>query len=199
MEIMVLRSAMGFDPTDHKWKVKQLQDMKEHNLDPSIIKEQLGTGMYTEHVKFVKTLHQLTSSNTTIMTLMFVIEIFSPDRPNLKNTEAVTKAQDKFSCWLQLYLESVMPVNEARGLYPKLLMKLLDVRDLGESSAKLASHLDITKLEPLLIEVFNLQKWWSTNVRDLKLFSGELNERTVLLFLESRVRYVYDSHWSLFT
>lgn len=158
MEIMVLRSAMGFDPTDHKWKVKQLQDMKEHNLDPSIIKEQLGTGMYTEHVKFVKTLHQLTSSNTTIMTLMFVIEIFSPDRPNLKNTEAVTKAQDKFSCWLQLYLESVMPVNEARSLYPKLLMKLLDVRDLGESSAKLASHLDITKLEPLLIEVFNLQK-----------------------------------------
>ncbi|XP_045189324.1 nuclear hormone receptor HR96-like isoform X3 [Mercenaria mercenaria] len=158
MEIMVLRSAMGFDPTNHKWKVKQLQDTKEHNIDPSIIKEQLGTGMYTEHVKFVKSLHELTLSNSTIMTLVFVIEIFSPDRPSLKNTEAVTQAQEKFTHWLQMYLESIMPVREARILYPKLLMKLLDVRNLGESSAKLASHLDITKLEPLLIEVFNLQK-----------------------------------------
>lgn len=158
MEILVLRSAMGFDPNNQGWKLKQVQDMKEHKLDPSIIKEQLGTGMYVEHVKFVKSIHQLTLSNRTIMTLMFVIEIFSPDRPNLKNVEAVNKAQEKFTQWLRIYLESIMPVSEAQSLYPKLLMKLLDVRNLGESSAQLASHLDITKLEPLLIEVFSLQK-----------------------------------------
>jgi hypothetical protein len=158
MEIMVLGSAIGFDPKNHMWKVKQMQDTKERYIDPSIIKEQLCTGMYTEHMKFVKTLHQLTMSNNTIMTLMFVIEIFSPDRPNVKNLEAITQARGKFTHWLQMYLESIMPLCEARTLYQKLLMMLLDVRNLGESGAKLASHLDITKLEPLLIEVFDLQK-----------------------------------------
>ena len=157
MEIIVLRSAMGFDPTHHEWKVKE-SSKREHGMDPKIIQEQLGQSMYTEHVKFVTSLHQLTNSNKTIMTLLFVIELFSPDRTNLANKEFIAKAQEKFSLWLRSYLDSIMPVNEAKLLYPKLLVKLLDVRNLGEFSAKLASHLDIQKLEPLLIEVFNLQK-----------------------------------------
>ena len=159
MEIMVLRSAMGFDPQNLKWKFKeQNKDAAEHKLDPSIIKEQLGSTMYKDHVQFVSGLHNLTRSNRTVMTLMFVIEIFSPDRPNLANKEAVLKAQAKFTGWLQCFLESIMPPHEAQELYPKLLLKMMEVRNLGESSAKLASNLDISKLEPLLIEVFSLQK-----------------------------------------
>ena len=158
MEIMVLRSAMGFDPQKLQWKIKQQETVQEHGLDPKIIKEQLGQSMYTDHIQFVTSLHQLTRSNSTIMTLLFVIEIFAPDRPNIVSKEEIMRAQEKFTMWLRLYLESVMPVIEARSLYPKLLGKLADVRQLGESSSKLASHLDITKLEPLLVEVFNLQK-----------------------------------------
>ncbi|XP_052773333.1 vitamin D3 receptor-like isoform X1 [Mya arenaria] len=160
MEIMVLRSAMGFDPQNLKWKLKAQQSIKEdeHKIDPSIIREHLGASMYQDHVQFVRGLHMLTRSDRTVMTLMFVIEIFSPDRANLKNIEAVTKAQEKYTTWLQHYLESIMSVQEAQDLYPKLLMKMLEVRNLGESSAKLASNLDISKLEPLLIEVFSLQK-----------------------------------------
>ncbi|XP_052227193.1 nuclear hormone receptor HR96-like isoform X2 [Dreissena polymorpha] len=160
MEIMVLRSAMGFDPQNLKWKVREQQakESGEIKLDPSIIKEHLGSSMYTDHIQFVKGLHQLTRSDRTVMTLMFVIEIFSPDRANLKNTESVKQTQDKFTRWLQLYLESTMPIVEAERLYPELLKKMLEVRSIGDASAKLASNLDISKLEPLLIEVFNLQK-----------------------------------------
>lgn len=158
MEIMVLRSAMGIDPEHFKWNVKHSQDATEHKIDPSIIKEQLGMTMYNEHVKFVKGLHQLTNSNRTIMTLLFVIGIFTPERANLGNKDGVVIAQEKYRGWLLQYLESIMPVSKARKLCSDLLMKLLEVRNIGESSAKLAANLDITKLEPLLIEVFNLQK-----------------------------------------
>lgn len=158
MEIMVLRSAMGIDPEHLKWNVKQQQGHSEHKIDPSIIKEQLGMTMYNEHVKFVRGLHQLTNSNRTVMTLLFVIGIFAPDRSNLSDKESVTLAQEKYTSWLRSYLESIMPISKARQLCTDLLMKLLEVRNIGESSAKLAANLDITKLEPLLIEVFNLQK-----------------------------------------
>ena len=179
MEIMVLRSAMGFDMGQHQWKVQAnvANQAREHKMDPKIIQEQLGQSMYREHVKFVTSLHQLTRSDRTIMTLLFVIELFSPDRANIGNKEGIAVAQEKFSLWLQCYLQSIMSVNEAKSLYPKLLVKLLDVRNLGESSAKLASHLDIQKLEPLLIEVFNLQKWtrrnsWASSWENLILWFG---------------------------
>lgn len=162
MEIMVLRSVMGFDAQAMAWKVRggsaQTNSICETKLSPEMIKS-MDTSMYSDHVKFVMSLNQLTKANKTILTLLFVIELFSSDRPSLKNKELVAKGQEKFSTWLQAYLESIYPVNEARQLYPKLLMKLLDVRSLGESSAQLASHLDITRLEPLLVEIFSLQKW----------------------------------------
>lgn len=158
MEIMVLRSAMGFDSRAMQWKLKSNAGGNEKRIDPTVIQKNLGTGMYVEHVKFIRSLNELTQANKTIMTLLFVIELFSSDRPNLINKDLVSKGQEKFSTWLRAYLESQIPVGEARILYPKLLMKLLDVRSLGESSAQLASHLDITRLEPLLVEVFNLQK-----------------------------------------
>lgn len=157
MEIMVLRSAMGFDSRAMQWKLKS-SSLGEKGIDPTVIQKNLGTGMYVEHVKFIRSLNELTRANKTIMTLLFVIELFSSDRPNLIHKDLVSKGQEKFSTWLRAYLESLYPVSEARILYPKLLMKLLDVRSLGESSAQLASHLDITRLEPLLVEVFNLQK-----------------------------------------
>ena len=163
MEIMVLRSAMGIDPEHLKWNVKQQRDATEHKIDPSIIKEQLGMSMYNEHVKFVKGLHQLTNSNRTVMTLLFVIGIFTPDRSSLHNKEGVAFAKEKYTSWLQQYLESMMPAAKARRLIQDLLQKLSEVRNIGESSAKLAANLDITKLEPLLIEVFNLQKWESNS------------------------------------
>ncbi|XP_062611264.1 nuclear hormone receptor HR96-like isoform X1 [Saccostrea cucullata] len=161
MEIMVLRSVMGFDSQSMGWKVRgglsQNNKICETQLSPEMIKT-MDTHMYSDHVKFVMSLNQLTKANKTILTLLFVIELFSSDRPCLKNKELVAKGQEKFSTWLQAYLESIYPVSEARQLYPKLLMKLLDVRSLGESSAQLASHLDITRLEPLLVEIFSLQK-----------------------------------------
>nr|XP_022338256.1 nuclear hormone receptor HR96-like isoform X1 [Crassostrea virginica] len=161
MEIMVLRSVMGFDAQAMAWKVRggsaQTNKICESKLSPEMIKT-MDTHMYSDHVKFVMSLNQLTRANKTILTLLFVIELFSSDRPCLKNKELVAKGQEKFSTWLQAYLESIYPVSEARQLYPKLLMKLLDVRSLGESSAQLASHLDITRLEPLLVEIFSLQK-----------------------------------------
>ncbi|KAK3095366.1 hypothetical protein FSP39_013806 [Pinctada imbricata] len=159
MEIMVLRSAMGFDSKNMAWNVKGASQntLKEMKLSPDMIKA-VDSGIYMEHVRFVMSLNELTRANKTILTLLFVIELFSSDRPSLKNKELVSKGQEKFSAWLKAYLESIYPLSEARQLYPRLLIKLLDVRSLGESSAQLASHLDITRLEPLLVEIFSLQK-----------------------------------------
>ncbi|XP_050398810.1 vitamin D3 receptor isoform X1 [Patella vulgata] len=154
MEIFVLRSAMAFDKEKEKWKYKDEGGKKE--LDPKIIASALSSDMYSSHIQFVRSLHELINSNRLILMLLFIIELFSPDRPNLKNKEHVARSQEKYSQWLKAYMESVYPVQTAKVLYPKVLMKLTDVRNLGAESAKLAAHVDISKLAPLQKEMFDL-------------------------------------------
>lgn len=156
MEIFVLRSAMGFDSQEGKWKFKD--SLGKGSLDPSIIAETLGSSMFSSHIRFLFSIKELTNGDRLILLLLFIIELFSSDRPNLTNKEMVSKSQEKYSEWLKKYLDSIFPPIHARSLYPRLLMKLLDVRNLGEASAQLASQLDISRMEPLLVEVFNLKK-----------------------------------------
>lgn len=161
MEMFVLRSAMGFDLKSGGWKHRKQSiegQVTEGKLDTHKVQSQLGSKLYMDHMMFVHSIHELTSSNRMVLMLLFVIDLMSSDRPNLNNKLLVSQGQEKFSMWLKAYLESVLTVGEARVLYPKLLMKLLDVRSLGEESSQMASSLDISRLEPLLVEVFDLNK-----------------------------------------
>jgi hypothetical protein len=49
--------------------VKSTAGAGEKRLDPTVIQKNLGTGMYVEHVKFIRSLNELTRANKTIMTL----------------------------------------------------------------------------------------------------------------------------------
>ena len=161
METFVLRSAMGFDMEKKGWKFRaqeQSGSVTESKLDSRSLQSNLGTKMYSDHIEFLQSIHQLTSSDRIVFMLLFVINLMSPDRPNLDNQTLVSQAQEKFSMWLRAYLESTHTVSEAQALYPKLMMKLIDVRKLGEASSQLAATLDIGRLEPLLVEVFDLRK-----------------------------------------
>ncbi|XP_070210020.1 nuclear hormone receptor HR96-like [Littorina saxatilis] len=161
MEMFVLRSAMSFDLQKGMWKYKAQQpegDVSEGKVDTRSVQSTLGSKMYMDHVTFVRTIHELTGGDRTILMLLFVIDLMCADRPNLGNVALVSQAQEKFSMWLRCYLESQFNVGHARFLYPKLLMQLINVRSLGEASSQLASSLDIGRLEPLLVEVFDLKK-----------------------------------------
>ncbi|XP_076439485.1 vitamin D3 receptor-like isoform X2 [Babylonia areolata] len=160
MEMFVLRSAMSFDLKKGGWQYRSQQQtgtVTEGQVDPRSLHSNLGTQMYTDHMQFLLSIHKLTNSDRYVLMLLFVIGLMTADRPKLENKTLVCQAQEKFSMWLRAYLESTLTVSEAQALYPKLLMKLIDVRHLGEASSHLAASLDISRLEPLLVEVFDLK------------------------------------------
>lgn len=163
MEMFVLRSAMGFDSKHNAWKFKVQQSGEpnapkvEGKVDSSVINT-LGSTMFMQHIQFVRQLQEVSGKDRTVLMLLFIIELMSPDRANLSDKQQVSVCQERHSMWLKAYLESVHTVAEAKIIYPKLLLKLLDVRNLGEESCHMASNLDITNLEPLLVEVFDLNR-----------------------------------------
>ncbi|CAL1526425.1 unnamed protein product [Lymnaea stagnalis] len=164
MEMFVLRSAMGFDSKNNGWKFRMQQNAGtdtpkvEGKVDSTVINNTLGSSMFVQHINFVKQLQEVSNKDRTVLMLLFIIELMSPDRANLCDKRKVSQCQERHSMWLKAYLESVHTVAEAKAIYPKLLLKLLDVRNLGEESCQMAAHLDITNLEPLLVEVFDLNR-----------------------------------------
>lgn len=158
MEVIVLRSALNFDAVNHKWKIKCKQNNESTFINASILLKQLGESVYTEHMEFAQSLKLLTNMDSTIIALILVQAIFSPDRPHLKNRAAVIQTRDKFNDWLHRYLQSLLSVKNAQSVYEKILMKLLDMRQLAERFAKMTLNLDAAKLEPLVVEVLVPQK-----------------------------------------
>jgi hypothetical protein len=160
MELFMLRSAMSFDFNKCSWKFKaEVAEgaVKDSELKAHSIQSYLGSNMFFNHIDFVSSIHQLCRSDRMVLMLLFVIDLMSEDRPGLKDRDPVCAARQKFCLWMRAHLESKYGVREATFIYEQLLSKLNDVRRLGEASSKLASTLDITRLEPLLVEVFNLK------------------------------------------
>lgn len=163
MEMFLLRSAMGFDSKSRGWKFKVQNEqsdsgkLKEGKLDSKVLNT-LGSSMVVSHITFVQQLQEITKKDRHILILLFVIELMSPDRPNLENHTSVAKCQERHLIWMRAYLDSLMPVVEARKIYAQLMEKLQDVRMLSDESGHLTSSLEITKLAPLLVEVLDLKK-----------------------------------------
>ncbi|XP_046542466.1 nuclear hormone receptor HR96-like isoform X2 [Haliotis rubra] len=154
IELLIIRSVITFDKD------------KGHFLDPfdkdkyAMTTEQLkmgeGGGLFDEHMKFVKSLAMDLHADETILILLLVIALFSPDRPNISDKNYVAQEQDKYALLLQRYLESKFSCHVVRCLYPKLLMKLTDIRNLNEEHSQVLLKVNPEGIQPLMKEVLDL-------------------------------------------
>ena len=155
IELLILRSVITFDKE------------KQHFLDPcdreeasAMNLEQLKKaegGLFEDHMKFVKSLAIDLCADQTTLILLLVVSLFSPDRPNLFNKQLVSQEQEKYSMLLKKYLESRYPISVARSMYPKLLMKLTDIRNLNEEHSQVLLKVNPEGIQPLMQEVLDLR------------------------------------------
>ncbi|ESN91591.1 hypothetical protein HELRODRAFT_70532 [Helobdella robusta] len=156
IELLILRSVITFDKE------------KQHFLDPVDPEEtkamkieqlktaELGTNLFEDHMRFVRSLAFDLCADDTTLILLLVISLFSPDRENLEQKSLVAKEQERFSSLLKSYLESVYPVGMARVLFPKLLLKLTDIRNLNEEHSQVLLKVNPESIQPLMKEVLDL-------------------------------------------
>lgn len=156
IELLILRSVITFDKE------------RQHFLDPldqeetkAMSVEQLksaetGTGLFDEHMKFVKTLAIDLRADETTLILLLVVSLFSPDRGCLVNEPFISAQQERYSMLLENYLQSKYPPSVARRLFPKLLMKLTDIRNLNEEHSHVLLKVNPEGIQPLMKEVLEL-------------------------------------------
>lgn len=157
IELLILRSVITFDTEkQHFLDPCDQEDTSAMNTDQLRMAEN-GTGLFDDHMKFVKSLAIDLHADQTTLILLLVISLFSPDRPNVINKELVSAEQERYSLLLQKYLETRYPVVTAHTLYPKLLMKLTDIRNLNEEHSQVLLKVNPEGIQPLMQEVLDLR------------------------------------------
>eukprot|EP00918_Siedleckia_nematoides_P094820 GHVU01208200.1.p1 GENE.GHVU01208200.1~~GHVU01208200.1.p1 ORF type:complete len:460 (+),score=60.28 GHVU01208200.1:210-1382(+) len=156
IELLILRSVITFDrDKQHFLDPVDTEEKSAMNLDQ--LEKAEGSGLFRDHMKFVKTLALDLKADETTLILLLVISLFSPDRPNVLNKLLVSQEQDRYSMLLQRYLDSIYPYPISRTMYPRLLMKLTDIRNLNEEHSQVLLKVNPEGIQPLMQEVLDLR------------------------------------------
>jgi len=156
METLVLRSAIQYDPKVGGFAVQDINSKEKKYLKISFISQGLGEELFTEHMRFIESFNAAAKWDKPTMVLAMIINLFSRDRPGLTNKKVVENAEGRYSMLLQAYMRSKYSFHEASTLYPKLLLKLTDVRSYGEMSAQHVAQVAPQDMEPLLKDIFSM-------------------------------------------
>ncbi|XP_052770340.1 nuclear hormone receptor HR96-like isoform X3 [Mya arenaria] len=169
IELLILRSVISFDKENNYFLDPYDKDslaLTQDQFKEGIEKSDMGmpgmnipggpTGLFDDHMKFVKSLAIDLKADETMLILLLMLSLFSPDRPNVTDKVYISAEQDKYALLLQRYLESRYPYQVARSVFPRLLMKLTDIRNLNEEHSQVLLKLNPEGLQPLMKEVMDL-------------------------------------------
>lgn len=85
-EMMMLRSALNYDPEKDIWKIPHSKDQLS-KIKVEVLKEAKGN-LYAEHSKFIRTFDPSWRDENIIL-ILSAIALFTPDRPKVVHREVI--------------------------------------------------------------------------------------------------------------
>jgi len=156
IELLILRSVLTYDPDKQQFldptDSPETRAMKVDQLRSA----ENGTELFDAHMTFVRSIAVDLCADETTMVLLLVITLFSPDRASDEGRSSVTRQQERYTTLLEHYLASRMAASTARGLFPRLLLKLTEIRSLSEAHSQILLRVNTNCIQPLMLEVLDL-------------------------------------------
>ncbi|XP_018564592.1 nuclear hormone receptor HR96 isoform X2 [Anoplophora glabripennis] len=152
-EIMILRSAMNYDPKKQTWNIPS-QDNITLNVD--VLKLAKGN-IYQEHERFIKTFDPKWRVDENIILILCAVVLFTPERQRVIHQDVIKLEQNSYYYLLRRYLESIYPGCEAKSTFLKLIQKIAELHKLNEELINVYLDVNPSEVEPLLIEIFDLK------------------------------------------
>ncbi|XP_003701440.1 nuclear hormone receptor HR96 [Megachile rotundata] len=153
-EMMILRSALSYDAEKDMWCIPHSQESMS-NIKVDILKEAKGN-LYAEHTRFLRNFDSRWRDENIIL-ILSAIALFTPDRPKVVHNDVIKLEQNSYYYLLRRYLESIYPGCEAKSMFLKLIQKISDLHRLNNEVVGVYLNLNPSRVEPLLIEIFDLK------------------------------------------
>ncbi len=193
MECILLRGPIIFDVRRQYWLFHSPLGPVQHAFCVTVsslskaLQGFLGGPEFLEHYLTLQSrIFALSAGNRLTCLLLFLVELFSPDRANLSSNstnaesgeghsssqltchsqhsptqsgsrQVISAAQDKYLSLLKRYLESTNEHADVKALFPSLLLTLCSARRLASQLTRIAQQIDWSNVEPLLSEMFSLR------------------------------------------
>ncbi|GFT26745.1 nuclear hormone receptor E75 [Nephila pilipes] len=133
LELCFIRGAYIYDEKLSRWPHTGKPMYKDSpTLDSDDIKKLVSAELFEKHMEFIRSIKDLHLDEATIM-LLLVIVLMSPDRPGLENEVLVAEEQEKFYILMKKYMQWRYGEENTLVLYPKLLLRLPDLRELNDN------------------------------------------------------------------
>ncbi|GFW37663.1 vitamin D3 receptor [Trichonephila clavipes] len=133
LELCFIRGAYVYDEKLSRWPHTGKPMYKDSpTLDSDDIKKLVSSELFEKHIEFIRSIKDLHLDEATIM-LLLVIVLMSPDRPGLENEVLVAEEQEKFYILMKKYMQWRYGEENTLVLYPKLLLRLPDLRELNDN------------------------------------------------------------------
>ncbi|CAH2058968.1 unnamed protein product, partial [Iphiclides podalirius] len=155
IEMMVLRSTMTYDGQRNQWKLPHSQKRFGFGSVRTDVLKLAKGDVYRCHEAFIGSFLARWRTDEHLILILSAILLFAPDRPHLVHRDVIKLEQNSYYYLLRRYLESVYPGCEAKSTFLKLIQKILELRKLAEEVTGV--YLDVNPIEPLLMEIFDLQ------------------------------------------
>ncbi|XP_061520233.1 thyroid hormone receptor beta [Phycodurus eques] len=150
MEVMSLRAAVRYDPESETLTL---------NGEMAVTRGQLkngGLGVVSDAIFDLGVSLSSFNLDDTEVALLQAVILLSSDRPGLCHVERIERCQEEFLLALEHYIN--YRKHKAAHFWPKLLMKVTDLRMIGASHGSQFLHMKVecpTELfPPLFLEVF---------------------------------------------
>ena len=109
---------------------------------------------FLTYSKFIRSLMSTIYGDLIVLKFLIMLSLFSPDRQGLENRAQVDTYQEIYANCLRKYIEVRFP--NAKNMFARCIMKLTDLRNVNEVHTKMLLKMQVTDIEPLLVEIFDL-------------------------------------------
>lgn len=128
-------------------------------IPSKILKNATGfVQLHDDHVNYCKSIKDIIQEDIMLVTIMQVIVLFAPEGQHVFYREAVSNIQDKYLLLLKHYCESKYGFQVGATMFPQLMSKMKELKELAESHGKYLLDVNPTEIEPIMLEILDL-KW----------------------------------------
>ncbi|BHF61169.1 hypothetical protein SprV_0100414100 [Sparganum proliferum] len=153
LNAIFIRSASHYDVVRDCWVTPK------GDIPTRILKVATGLeNLYEEHAKFCRNFSNVVENDSHLVALMQVLCLFAPDRRSLVDRQSVSNIYDRYILLLKHYLEARHGFTRGRTLLASVLTSLAELETLTDNYGHILLHVDPSKVDPLILDVFNLSR-----------------------------------------
>lgn len=152
VHILLLRSISLYNMERDAWMTPK------GDLPTNILKNATGYDkLHEQMVLFCRSVKNIIGDDISIIILIMIIVIFSPEGMHVLMRQHISNVQDKYIVLLKHHLEARYSYSRSSEMLSDLLFKIKEMKEMNKTHGNVFSDLNPGEIEPFMLEILDLK------------------------------------------